>query len=106
MKKQQNSHKNNKNIPGHRQSHFGTYGTRQPVTGSDHKKNIHDKVDNFVREDGFRRRTVKGIEQHIVPQKVVVKNKKRSAHFVLKKPKIILISILFLILLLIVLINL
>jgi len=61
MKKQGHGLTIPKKMPKPRQSHFGTYGTRQPVTGSDHKRNLHDKVDNFIREDGFRRRSVKGI---------------------------------------------
>jgi len=64
MKKQVQGLTIPKKMPKPRQSHFGTYGTRQPVTGSDHKRNLHDKVDNFIREDGFRRRSVKGIVEH------------------------------------------
>ena len=96
MKKQGHVLNIPKKLPKPRQSHFGTYGTRQPVTGSDHKRNLHDKVDNFKREDGFRRRTVKGVEQNLIQPRIDRKHKKSNFNFLLRKPKTILASILFL----------
>jgi len=87
MKKQQFFDKKDKKSPPHRQSHFGIYGSRQPVTGSDHKKYIHDKVDNFVREDGFKRRTVKGVEHQQVNSKITYVRKKNYNKVLSKKQK-------------------
>lgn len=79
-KKHHSTELNNKSI---RVSHFGTYGSRQPVSGSDHKKNIHDKVDNFKRKDGFRRRTVQGVNPHLhkypeISPNLIIKHSKKS----------------------------
>jgi hypothetical protein len=75
MNKIKHSHQTNqKKHKSNRESHFGTYGLRQPVSGSDHKKNLHDKVDNFNRQDGFRRRTVQGINSQLHKYPVISPN--------------------------------
>ena len=92
MKKQGHVLNIPKKMPKPRQSHFGTYGTRQPVTGSDHKRNLHDKVDNFIREDGFRRRSVKGIV--VQPHRPIIKKKLSSLEVSSKFNKLKIFSLL------------
>jgi len=92
MKKQGHVLNIPKKLPKPRQSHFGTYGTRQPVTGSDHKRNLHDKVDNFIREDGFRRRSVKGIVEQ--PHRPILKKKQSSLEVSSKFNKLKIFSLL------------